>query len=64
MSTYTFPLGTDHDDYDATRVNADLRALPGFRKATGAHHGRLPHLADLLSFAGSRHGSRAQRTPR
>ncbi len=28
MTTYNFPLGTDHDDRDFARVQHDLLALP------------------------------------
>lgn len=64
MSTYSFPLGSDHDDYDAIRVNADLRALRGSGRVAGAHRGRLSHLVDLLSVTGSRHGSRTHHAAR
>lgn len=35
MNSYEFPLGTDHLDYDATRVAADLRAQRGSDSTTG-----------------------------
>lgn len=64
MNTYSFPLGTDHDDYDATRVAADLRAQRGSARATGSSRSRRPHLADLLGFTTGRAASRGHRVAR
>ena len=47
MNTYAFPLGTDHVDYDATRVAADLRAQRG-PSATAASRTRRHSVGALL----------------
>jgi hypothetical protein len=47
MNTYAFPLGSDHLDYDATRVAADLRAQRG-SGATSANRSRRHSFGALL----------------
>ena len=57
MNSYEFPLGTDHLDYDATRVAADLRAQRG-SSSTVTGRSRRHLFAAVLGF---RHGHPAHR---
>lgn len=56
MTTYNFPLGSDHDDRDLARVQHDLLARPSRSARAARRAGRSHRASHWLLGLGREHG--------